>query len=65
MKPVCYVIFAAVFGFACPAAAHHSAVMFDSEAVVTFQGTVTAFEWTNPHVYIYVEVTDGIGQATE
>ena len=39
--------------------------MFDSEAVVTFQGTVTAFEWTNPHVYIMVEVTDGIGQATE
>ena len=65
MNPVYCVIFAAVFGFVYPAAAHHSAAMFDLEAVVTIQGTVTAFEWTNPHVYINVEVTDGIGQTTE
>ena len=65
MKPVYGVIFAAVFGFVYPAAAHHSAAMFDLQAVVTFQGTVTSFEWTNPHVYINVEVSDGNGQVTQ
>jgi len=65
MKPVFCVIIAAVFGFVCPAAAHHSAAMFDLEAVVTFQGTVTQFEWANPHVYIHVEVADATGQVIQ
>lgn len=65
MKPVVCATFAAVFGFVCPALAHHSAAMFDSESIVTLFGTVTEFEWTNPHVYIHVEVTDAVGRATE
>jgi hypothetical protein len=39
--------------------AHHSFAMFDQEKTVTLNGTVTAFEWTNPHAYIEIDVPDG------
>lgn len=39
--------------------AHHSFAMFDTAAQVTLTGVVTAFEWTNPHVYIELDVPDG------
>lgn len=43
--------------FAIPSAfAHHSFVMFDTSRQVTLTGSVTSFEWTNPHVYIEVDV---------
>jgi hypothetical protein len=44
-----------------PAEAHHSFVMFDTTKQVTLTGSVTSFEWTNPHTYIEVDVTDDSG----
>lgn len=44
---------------------HHSASIFNTEAVVAFEGTVTRFSWTNPHVYIHVETVDDAGAAVE
>ena len=39
--------------------AHHSfAAQYDSNKPVNMGGVVTKVEWTNPHVYIYVDVTD-------
>jgi len=35
---------------------HHSFAMFDTTKTVTLAGTVTAFEWTNPHAYIELDV---------
>jgi len=46
---------------AIPARAHHSFAMFDMTKRVTLAGTVTAFEWTNPHAYIELDVTDEKG----
>ncbi len=46
---------------ALPAAAHHSFVMFDTAKQVTIEGTVTSFEWTNPHTYIEVDAADASG----
>ena len=46
---------------AIPARAHHSFAMFDMTKRVTLTGTVTMFEWTNPHAYIEVDVTDEKG----
>jgi hypothetical protein len=50
---------------AAPAWAHHSfAADFDSSAPVVLQGKITKVEWTNPHVYIWVDVADGHGRVT-
>jgi len=46
---------------AVPAFAHHSFAMFDTTKRVTLAGTVTAFEWTNPHAYIELDVPDEKG----
>jgi len=51
-------IFALVPGTTFPFA-HHSFAMFDTSNPITISGTVTAFEWTNPHVYIEVDVPEG------
>jgi uncharacterized cupredoxin-like copper-binding protein len=40
-------------------AAHHSGAMFDRGKTATITGTVTEFNWTNPHSSIKVEVTAG------
>jgi len=40
---------------------HHSFSMFDQTKQVNLTGTVTAFEWTNPHAYIEVDVPDEKG----
>jgi hypothetical protein len=44
-----------------PAEAHHSFAMFDHVNRVTIAGTVTDFQWTNPHVFIELDVPDGKG----
>jgi len=41
---------------AAPAAAHHSFAMFDQKKVLTLAGTVTEFQWTNPHSFLEVDV---------
>ena len=44
---------------AIPAWAHHSfAAQYDSTKVVTLTGKVTKVEWTNPHIYFFIDVTD-------
>ena len=39
-----------------PALAHHSFTMFDMSKRITLTGTVTSFEWSNPHAYIEIDV---------
>jgi hypothetical protein len=41
-----------------PVAAHHSFSMFDQSTPVTLSGVVTSVEWTNPHVYIEMDLTE-------
>ena len=47
------------------ATAHHSFASFDRTKQVTLTGTVTEFQWTNPHAWIQVAVTDDQGRETE
>jgi hypothetical protein len=55
----------AVLGASAPAAmAHHSFAMFDHVNRITLVGTVTDFQWTNPHVFIEMEVPDPAGGAS-
>ena len=44
--------------------AHHSAVMFDDVKEVTVEGVVKEFQYTNPHSWLLVDVTDKDGKVT-
>jgi len=45
--------------------AHHSSAMYDDKQTVTIEGAVTKFEWSNPHVYVYLKQLTPAGQAVE
>ena len=64
LKALGYATIAAV-AFTAPAFAHHSFAMFDSEKTVDIQGTVTEFEWTNPHCWIRLDVADSGGKVVQ
>jgi hypothetical protein len=45
-------------GFVAPALAHHSFAMFDADKTITVKGTVKEVEWTNPHAWLRVMLTN-------
>ena len=49
----------AALALAAPAPAHHSFAMFDQKKIVTLEGTVIEFQWTNPHAFIEIDVVVG------
>jgi hypothetical protein len=48
-----------------PAAAHHSAAMFDHAKIVPLSGTVKEFKWMNPHGWIQIVAPGPAGKTTE
>lgn len=46
-----------------PAAAHHSFAMYEPTKTLTLKGTVKTFQWTNPHVVVWILVpaAGGVG----
>jgi hypothetical protein len=47
---------------AMPALAHHGAGVFEPEKKITVQGTVTDFQFVNPHVLVYMTVKGDDGK---
>jgi len=67
MKPLVRVVtvgFGIILASA-PIVAHHAfSADFDINKPVKIQGIVTKVEWTNPHVWMYVNVKDETGKVT-
>lgn len=47
---------------AIPLLAHHGAAAFDVTKMVTVKGTVTDFQYVNPHVQVYFDVKNDKGE---
>ena len=48
-----------------PLAAHHGFdTEYDKDKVLKATGVVSRVEWTNPHMHVYVDVTDASGKVT-
>jgi Family of unknown function (DUF6152) len=62
MKSLCVVLFAAIAPVT--VLAHHSGAGFGNETKV-ITGTVKQFQFTNPHSWIQVNVTDETGKVVE
>jgi hypothetical protein len=45
--------------------AHHASTMFDRDQPVELTGVVREFQWTNPHIWIQVQVPDEAGELIE
>jgi hypothetical protein len=61
-------VLAAGFGFFCltgPVVAHHSFdTEYDGTKKVKLTGVVTSVSWMNPHMRVYIDVTDAAGKVT-
>jgi hypothetical protein len=54
-----------LFCLAAPVLAHHGfETEYDNNKVITATGVVSKIEWTNPHMHLYVDVTDAGGKVT-
>jgi len=45
--------------------AHHAATNYDTEKLVTLQGTVTEFKFVNPHPHVYFKAKDEAGNLVD
>ena len=59
------IIGAAALTSADTAAAHHSFALYDRDTKITLTGTVSAFEWVNPHVAVKLLAAEQDGSTTE
>lgn len=58
-KTLRILVLTAVLAASTPLLAHHSFAMFDQTRTVNLRGVVKEYRWVNPHVSLFVEVSDG------
>jgi|SRR6476661_4029776 len=59
------IAFAVFMWLVAPIVAHHSAIAeYDLDKPVKVSGTVTRVEWSNPHIWFYVDVKNPDGTVT-
>jgi len=56
---------ACLAAFSIPAVAHHSHSMYDRTVAMVVEAKVKEYIWGNPHVWLYVEISDENGQPVE
>lgn len=57
MKKLIFALALSAAALAAPTLAHHSFAMFDPSKEVSVEGKVKSFAYTNPHAWLYMDVT--------
>ena len=52
---------ASIAAIVAPAFAHHSFAAFDVTTQMTITGTVNKLDWTNPHIWLWIDVPNDKG----
>src|ERR1700681_688103 len=55
------VVAAGVFFISSPIFAHHGLAHYDMKKTIVLAGTITAYDWGNPHCLVHMYVMDEIG----
>jgi hypothetical protein len=55
------VLAAGVFLAASSISAHHGVAHYDMKKTIALTGTITAFDWGNPHCLVHMDVMDDTG----
>ena len=61
LRPIFACAALALCASAVPAVAHHSYAMFDRNKTTTVQGTIAKIDWSDPHVFFWIYVSNGKG----
>src|ERR1700730_10398527 len=59
-------VFVVAFGFlsvSLPLLAHHGSAVFDTSKTLTMKGSVTEWDWSNPHCLLQFDVKNESGQS--
>ena len=60
---ICFLLAAALLSISGLMFAHHgSGISYDMSKSASMEGTVTEFQWRNPHVYVMYDVKDAQGK---
>src|ERR1700746_4144264 len=59
------VLAVALFAFSAPVLAHHGASAYDNSTLTTLTGTITDFQFIQPHPLISLEAKDDNGNVTK
>ena len=57
-----FVIAVGLLAASIPAHAHHGVAGYDLTKTITLHGTVTKFDWSNPHIVIHMDAKNANGE---
>jgi hypothetical protein len=56
------VLAAGLLAVSLPVFAHHGVAGYDMTKTITLHGTVTKFDWSNPHIVVHLDAKNGNGE---
>ena len=65
MRSIACTVVASLLLVSSPISAHHGTSGYEMEKVITLNGTVTSFNWSNPHCLVHIDVRDSKGDVKD